>query len=78
MFDTFIEYYVRFTALTVTSYWGAVFWIIIGSYGLVWLYKQREDKRQLRSGMYYQGWVGAVGMIIVGISIIILKLLDKV
>jgi uncharacterized membrane protein HdeD (DUF308 family) len=62
---------------TVTSYWGGILWIILGIYGVIKLYKERNDEVNIGSGVYYLGWFGAIGMIILGISIIILKLLNK-
>jgi NADH:ubiquinone oxidoreductase subunit 6 (subunit J) len=76
--DTFIEYYVRFIALTVTSYWGAILWITIGVYGIVTNYKKRHNEEELRSYWYYAGWLGSIMFLIIGMSIIALKTLNKI
>ena len=78
MFDTLIEYYVRLLRLLVSSYWGGFLLIIVAIYGIIYMYKERNDEINQGSGMYYLGWVGAIGMIILGVSVIIFKLLGKV
>jgi hypothetical protein len=77
MKDTLRETVREWIGYIVTSYWGGFLCIILGIYGLNKLYKERNDEVNSGSGLYGIGWLGATGMIILGISTIILKLMGK-
>lgn len=71
MIDQFLEFLIKAIINTVQSYWGGVFFIIVG------IFSTRSSMRNPTRMYNIRGWIAAVGFIILGVSIIILKIAGK-
>ena len=56
--------------ITIQNIWGGFFWLVFGTYAIWYLYRQRKEKDIWNDPMYGFGWIGAIGMLMVAISLI--------
>ena len=77
MYDKILDFIIRSLIWMFENYWGGFAFIIVGILGIRNLNKGIGNESNLRSGMYYLGWVGAIGMIMVGIAALVMKFLGK-